>query len=137
MKRILIILAAALMLTPAALRADEGMWMLPLLEKMNADALRLKPICGVYVLKNYGSAVFDDITAKLTSLYGDVDFTYETEEGNWKGKKAKRTSNVWYGANGTMVSVSYFVGWGTTINYSYEGADELLKNASYGNLSGL
>ena len=25
---------------PAALRADEGMWLLPLLEKMNADALR-------------------------------------------------------------------------------------------------
>ena len=40
MKRFLIILAAALMLAPAALRADEGMWMLPLLEKMNADALR-------------------------------------------------------------------------------------------------
>ena len=104
---------------------------------MNADALRLKPICGVYVLKNYGSAVFDDITAKLTSLYGDVDFTYETKEGNWKGKKANRRSNVWYGAGGTMVSVSYYTGWGTTITYSYEGADELLKNASYGNLSGL
>ena len=40
MKRILITLAAALMLAPAALRADEGMWLLPLLEKMNADALR-------------------------------------------------------------------------------------------------
>ena len=104
---------------------------------VSADAARLKLIYGEYVVKTMGSGVFDDITAKLTSLYGDVDFTYETEEGNWKGKKAKRTSNVWYGANGTMVSVSYFVGWGTTINYSYEGADELLKNASYGNLSGL
>ncbi len=104
---------------------------------MNADALRLKPICGVYVLKNYGSAAFDDITAKLTSLYGDVDFTYETKEGNWKGKKANRRSNVWYGQNGTMVSVSYYAGWGTTITYSYEGANELLKKASYGNLSGL
>ncbi len=40
MKRILLTLAAALMLAPAALRADEGMWLLPLLEKMNADALR-------------------------------------------------------------------------------------------------
>ena len=40
MKRILLTLAAALLLAPAALRADEGMWMLPLLEKMNADALR-------------------------------------------------------------------------------------------------
>jgi hypothetical protein len=40
MKRFFLPLAAALMLAPAALRADEGMWMLPLLEKMNADALR-------------------------------------------------------------------------------------------------
>ena len=40
MKRFFLTLAAALMLAPAALRADEGMWMLPLLEKMNADALR-------------------------------------------------------------------------------------------------
>ena len=104
---------------------------------IGADAARLELICGEYVVKTSGAAVFDDITVKLTSLYGDVDFTYETEEGNWKGKKAKRTSNVWYGANGTMVSVSYYVGWGTAITYSYEGADELLKNASYGNLSGL
>ena len=40
MKRILLTLATALLLCPAALRADEGMWLLPLLEKMNADALR-------------------------------------------------------------------------------------------------
>jgi len=29
-----------MLLVPAALRADEGMWLLPLLEKMNADAMR-------------------------------------------------------------------------------------------------
>ena len=40
MKRLLLTLATALLLMPAALRADEGMWLLPLLEKMNADALR-------------------------------------------------------------------------------------------------
>ena len=40
MKKILLTLATALLLTPAALRADEGMWLLPLLEKMNSDALR-------------------------------------------------------------------------------------------------
>ena len=62
---------------------------------------------------------------------------YETKEGDWKGKKNHRRSNVWYGKNGTMVSVSYYAGCGTTINYSYTGADELLKNASYGNTSGL
>ena len=40
MKKFLLTVATALLLMPAALRADEGMWLLPLLEKMNADALR-------------------------------------------------------------------------------------------------
>ena len=40
MKKILLSVATALLLMPAALRADEGMWLLPLLEKMNSDALR-------------------------------------------------------------------------------------------------
>ncbi|MBP5560018.1 MAG: S46 family peptidase [Bacteroidales bacterium] len=40
MKRFLITLACAFALLPATLRADEGMWMLPLLEKMNAEALK-------------------------------------------------------------------------------------------------
>ena len=39
MKRIAIALAAILTLSPV-LRADEGMWLLPLIEKMNADAIR-------------------------------------------------------------------------------------------------
>ncbi|MDO5321966.1 MAG: S46 family peptidase [Bacteroidia bacterium] len=39
MKKILAALAAIIILTPAA-KADEGMWMLPLLEKINADAIR-------------------------------------------------------------------------------------------------
>ena len=40
MKKFMLTVATALLLVPAALRADEGMWLLPLLEKMNADALR-------------------------------------------------------------------------------------------------
>ena len=40
MKKILLSVATALLLMPAALRADEGMWLLPLIEKMNSDALR-------------------------------------------------------------------------------------------------
>jgi len=40
MKRLIITLASLLLLLPATLRADEGMWLLPLLEKMNADAMR-------------------------------------------------------------------------------------------------
>ena len=40
MKKIVIVLASALLLLPSSLRADEGMWLLPLLEKMNADAMR-------------------------------------------------------------------------------------------------
>lgn len=39
MKRILAALTAVIILAPAA-KADEGMWMLPLLEKINADAIR-------------------------------------------------------------------------------------------------
>ena len=40
MKRLLIALASAMLLLPATLKADEGMWLLPLLEKMNADAMK-------------------------------------------------------------------------------------------------
>ena len=40
MKKILLSVATAFLLMPAALRADEGMWLLPLIEKMNSDALR-------------------------------------------------------------------------------------------------
>ena len=40
MKKLLLTLASALLLLPATLRADEGMWLLPLLEKMNADAMK-------------------------------------------------------------------------------------------------
>ncbi len=40
MKKILLTVATALLLLPTALRADEGMWLLPLIEKMNSDALR-------------------------------------------------------------------------------------------------
>ncbi len=39
MKKFLLTLAAVAVLLPSA-RADEGMWMLPLLEKINADAMR-------------------------------------------------------------------------------------------------
>ena len=40
MKKLLALIAGAMLLFPGGLRADEGMWMLPLLEKMNADAMR-------------------------------------------------------------------------------------------------
>ena len=40
MKRLIIALASAILLLPATLRADEGMWLLPLLEKMNVDAMK-------------------------------------------------------------------------------------------------
>ena len=39
MKKILTAIAIALFLIPSA-KADEGMWLLPLLEQMNSDALR-------------------------------------------------------------------------------------------------
>ena len=40
MKKVLLTIASALLLLPASLRADEGMWLLPLLEKMNAGAMQ-------------------------------------------------------------------------------------------------
>ncbi|MBR4826987.1 MAG: S46 family peptidase [Bacteroidales bacterium] len=40
MRRFFLTLACAVLLAPATLLADEGMWMLPLLEKMNSEALR-------------------------------------------------------------------------------------------------
>ena len=40
MKRTIIAIALALTMLPFSMKADEGMWLLPLLEKMNADALR-------------------------------------------------------------------------------------------------
>ena len=40
MKRVLLTLASALLLLPATVRADEGMWLLPLLEKMNAGTMQ-------------------------------------------------------------------------------------------------
>ena len=40
MKKILSTILGVMLLIPVSLRADEGMWMLPLLEKMNADAMR-------------------------------------------------------------------------------------------------
>ncbi|MBQ9462302.1 MAG: S46 family peptidase [Bacteroidales bacterium] len=40
MKKILITLSSAMLFLSSPLMADEGMWLLPLLEKMNADAMR-------------------------------------------------------------------------------------------------
>ena len=39
MKKFLLSLVAVMALLPSA-KADEGMWLLPLLEKINSDALR-------------------------------------------------------------------------------------------------
>ena len=57
-------------------------------------------------------AAFEDLTHKLTLVYGDVDMTVEDV-------------NVWYGADGTMVSVKKDGGWsnGTNIFITYGCAE--------------
>ena len=66
------------------------------------------------------AAAWDDLTAKLTRLYGDVDET-----------ASEKKINVWRGADGTMVvlgvkkATNPFI----EIRYSFEGMDELIQNA--------
>ena len=64
-------------------------------------------------------AVYADLTSKLTSLYGDVDLNRE-QDGV--------VQNLWYGADGTMVSLVNNSG-SVSIRYSFSGADELIANA--------
>ena len=61
MRKVLLTVATALLLAPAALRADEGMWLLPLLEKMNSDALR-----------NLGSRLTPDQIYSVNQALADV-----------------------------------------------------------------
>ena len=42
MKKIFILIAAISTFTSLALRADEGMWLLPLIEKYNIEAMKQK-----------------------------------------------------------------------------------------------
>ena len=71
--------------------------------------------------------VYADLIAKLTSLYGDVD------EHQQKSPYIVYEQNLWYGADGTMVSLvkedypsgSHYI----YIKYGYSGADLLLEDA--------
>lgn len=74
-----------------------------------------------------GDAAYADLLNKLTSIYGDVDLNRVDDSF------AVYTQNVWYGADGTAVSLvretfpssSDYI----YIKYSYRGGDELLKKA--------
>ena len=74
------------------------------------------------------AAAYNDLIGKLTSLYGDVDFRQRSDS------VITYTQNLWYGADGTMVSLvkadystgSHYI----YIKYGFSGADDLL-NAAY------
>ncbi len=72
-------------------------------------------------------AVYADLVSKLTSLYGDVDLHQE------KDPYISYEQNLWYGAEGTMVSLvredypsgNHYI----YIKYGFSGADDLMESA--------
>lgn len=72
-------------------------------------------------------AAFEDLTTKLTSIYGDVDASQED------GFLIDYHQNMWYGAEGTKVSLvlqeyssdSQYL----FIKYAFDGADTLMDQA--------
>ena len=67
-----------------------------------------------------GIDVQEDLTGKLSALYGD----YEEEEGSYGGCR------IWRGAEGTWVALKVIPGDGHTyITYGYDGADALFEQA--------
>ena len=94
------------------------------------DTEHTKLVYAYYKIKPKDlEAAYDDLTTKLTSLYGDVD---ETDHSTFL---IDDNQNLWYGANGTMVSV-VSRDYNTTstkelyIKYGFAGGDDLMK-ASY------
>lgn len=72
-------------------------------------------------------AVYNDLLTKLSSLYGDIDYTHTNAQ------YISYTYNVWNGSDGTMVcleredypSGSHYI----YIKYSYLGGNDLLETA--------
>lgn len=70
-------------------------------------------------------AAYEDLTAKLTSLYGDAGYS-----NNGDVAQGESTVTTWYGAEGTMVSLWYSPSSSRIyIHYGYLGGDQLLLNA--------
>ena len=93
-------------------------------EKENASLIEADYYIDIYGAEEQDLA-FEDLTQKLTRLYGDCDYQ---SEGN------SNQHSVWYGANGTMVTLvdnsshngnTYTI----EIRYSSEGAKELREQA--------
>lgn len=69
-------------------------------------------------------AAYEDLTQKLTSLYGDADYS----RGDITQDKDSVTA--WYGAEGTMVSLEYSTSsYRIYIHYGFLGGDQLLMDA--------
>ena len=72
--------------------------------------------CALYMFApDNPSAAVDDLINKLSIVYGDVDLT-------------TNGYNVWFGAEGTMVSLN-LDGSEIYVKYSFAGGEELLQNA--------
>ncbi len=80
-----------------------------------------------YIDIEHDKLAFEDITEKLTTLYGEPDYEYTYNIIQFYDFK------VWYGANGTMVGLQYYSGImdtsDLTIRYTFKGADNLVEEA--------
>lgn len=73
-------------------------------------------------------AAFESLTNKLTKLYGDVDLV---------GGSESNPANVWYGGDGSMVSLRKYNSSELEIWYTSGDGDELRRAAGEDNLDGL
>ena len=104
------------------------------LYEVGADGLLIKDDTHTSLMYAYyklepkdPDAVYADLVAKLTSLYGDVDLHQQ------RSPYITYEQNLWYGADGTMVSLvkedypsgSHYI----YIKYGVSGADEQIKAA--------
>ncbi len=71
---------------------------------------------------------FESLTNKLTKLYGDVDLVGESESN---------PANVWYGGDGSMVSLRMYNSSELEIWYTSGDGDELRRATGEDNLDGL
>lgn len=95
------------------------------------DAEHSALITATYTFKvTDKKAVFDDLTDKLTSLYGEIDESYQD------GYSIVNTINIWYGSEGTLVVLRYekYSSGSETLylSYGFQGGDELIEAAYRG-----
>ncbi len=73
---------------------------------------------GPFKSKSARNEAFADLLDKLTALYGDIDVS-----------RTDKSAYLWYGADGTMVSLINSSGTAFMIRYGFSGADEMIELA--------